>query len=497
MVRISEINLQNPWWARGEEFVRHDLHLQRAQPIFFRRKPISLEPGQIYLLRGPRQVGKTTYVKALIHQLLAGGVPPRDVLYLSLDFFTSRRELRNAITHFLDTRRESPRFYLFLDEVTYLNDWNLELKFLADQGWLRRGVVLATGSSAIRLKEKGELLPGRGVEGNEYYAKPLSFREFILQCAGYLAEHQPEEAFADDLRHLQSTLRSLPPESAFTQTFYEQVEEILPFKRELAYLFRLYLIGGGMPGVINHYLNNRYEKGFDHVDSLVAETYIRDILGDLNRLQRQEAIGRQLLRAIMDRYGSRYSLSRLSREMERSHITIAQYLEYMEESFICFVLYPYDFNNKRPRLKGDKKVYFFDPFIQHAVRSYLSGIDVWNCIEHVLDDEEMLSKVVEGVVIAHLRMWQEIPYLRTGNTFLWFYYDASGREIDAILRENEEYWGIQVKFQMQVDRRDLRRIAPVKRYLLLSREEVELGQEGLVLPTDVFLSLLPVSGRNI
>ena len=173
MVKIGEINAQNPWWSQGEEFARYDKSLSQAQPIFFERRQIETKKGGIYILRGPRQVGKTTYLKDFVRQAIRSGISPRDNMYISLDFFTSRRELRNAINYFLDSRRDAAHIYLLLDEVTSLEDWNLELKYMADQGILRRGIILATGSSASKLKEKGELLPGRGIEGKVNYIKWL------------------------------------------------------------------------------------------------------------------------------------------------------------------------------------------------------------------------------------------------------------------------------------------------------------------------------------
>ncbi len=101
----------------------------------------------------------------MIRRLIERGIPSKRILYLSLDFFTSRRELRNAIDYFLDLTRDAPKIFLFLDEITSIEDWSIELKRMADQGITRRGIILATGSSAIRLKEKGELLPVEGLRG--------------------------------------------------------------------------------------------------------------------------------------------------------------------------------------------------------------------------------------------------------------------------------------------------------------------------------------------
>jgi predicted AAA+ superfamily ATPase len=498
MVKISEINAQNPWWSQGIEFARYDKSLGEAKPIFFKRKPIETKSGNIYILRGPRQVGKTTYIKDSVRRLIENGTAPRDILYLSLDFFTSRRELRNAINYFLESRIDAARIYLLLDEITSIDDWNLELKYLSDQGVLKRAIILATGSSAVKLKEKRELLPGRGVEGNEYYIKPLGFREFTLQIIDFVAQHLTQDEFCHTLITLKTFLTSCSLDlGSGMDEIQEQVEKILPFKMALSYLFHLYLTTGGLPGVVNHYLDNRYLQQKNTIHSAIAEIFVRDVFGDLARLQKQENIIRQIFRAIVERYGSRYSFSNLSREIEKSHITTIDYLELMEDSFICFVLYSYDFNTKNVKAKGDKKVYFFDPFVLHSVKSYLGGSEVWDRITTSLENEELRGQMVEGVVISHLRMYGEIPLMRTGSTFLWYYYDRSGKEIDAVFRGDERYLGIEVKYQNQVNERDIRRISPLKRYFILSKEDAERKKSLMIIPVDIFLALLPVSERNI
>lgn len=207
MAKIAEIIGQNPWWKHGAEFIRYDHSLQKAKPIFFERRGIEPKKGDIFVLRGPRQIGKTTYLKYTVKKLIENGVPPKDILYLSLDFFTSRREMRNAIDYFINATRDSAEIYLFLDEITSIEDWNLELKFMADQGITKRGVILATGSSAVKLREKAELLPGRGLEGNEYYIKPLSFREFVLKSIDFITAMITRDEFWESLNKMKPLLK--------------------------------------------------------------------------------------------------------------------------------------------------------------------------------------------------------------------------------------------------------------------------------------------------
>lgn len=53
------------------------------------------------------------------------------------------------------------------------------------------------------------------------------------------------------------------------------------------YLFQVYIITSGLPGVINRCLPNRYIEGKERVEAQISEILIRDVLGDLSRFQKQ------------------------------------------------------------------------------------------------------------------------------------------------------------------------------------------------------------------
>jgi len=119
MVRIGEIIIQNPWWKHGERFPQYDRHLSRLSEslVFFKRKEFEINKENIYVVRGCRQVGKTTYLKEWVSRLIEGGVDPKRIFYLSLDFFASRKEMRKAIEYFLEINRDAQSLYIFLDEI--------------------------------------------------------------------------------------------------------------------------------------------------------------------------------------------------------------------------------------------------------------------------------------------------------------------------------------------------------------------------------------------
>ncbi|HDK35789.1 MAG TPA: hypothetical protein ENG82_02685 [Bacteroidetes bacterium] len=70
-------------------------------------------------------------------------------------------------------------------------------------------------------------------------------------------------------------------------------------------------------------------------------------------------------------------------------------------------------------------------------------------------------------------------------------------EIDALIKEKDEFPGIKIKYQNQVDERKLKQITPVKRYFVLSKEDFSRRDQVMILPVDLFLALLSVSEKNL
>ena len=129
--------------------------------------------------------------------------------------------------------------------------------------------------------------------------------------------------------------------------------------------------------------------------------------------------------------------------------------------------------------------------------SYLTGREPWDVITGSLEHEGLTGSLVESVVLSHLRMYGEIPLMKDCSTFLWYYYNRQGREMDAIMRGSEGFLGIEVKSQRSTDKRSILRIDHVNKSFLLSKMDFNRGEGFLVVPGDIFLSLLPVSRKNL
>jgi len=503
MVKIVEINNQNPWWKYGVNYGQYDMDLIRLQnqKVKVRRNRVAVEKNNICVIRGCRQIGKTTYMKWFISKLLSDGIDPRRIIYLAVDrFFASRRELRSAlVNYFLKRNRDADEVYILLDEITSLEDWNLELKHLYDSGSIQKAHVFVTGSSGEALRKAGEQLPGRGLEGNEYYMKPLSFREFVFQVNEYFASHSESNELKSSLLLLKQKLKTVKVTlGEDLDKVTSMIDVVLPFKSELEYLFEHYLSCGGFPIAINQYVENLlFRKKTMMFEPELVERFARMILGEISKRGKNEILTRRILKEIIDRYGNRFSYTKLAHDLGISHVTASDYLDFLEQSFILSVIYSYDFGRKELRYKANKKVYFQDPFIFYSLQSFLSGRDINEIIKETLENEELISKIVESVTSSHLLMSFEIPYIREANTFLWFYYDSKGRELDYVVRKNDGYWGIEVKYQNDVSPRDIVRVPEIHSYIILSKEDYIETENTLVVPAELFLSLLEKSKSNL
>lgn len=140
LVRLRE---QNRWWD-SPDALGMDYHLKAVAAAPFPinhpvEKMINLAQNRLYILRGPRQVGKTTILKKLIKNLITSdGADPRSIFYFAFDIAGLRNaaEVKDAIISYINWARSLPvqrdRLWILLDEVTYTPDWAVGIKAAYD-----------------------------------------------------------------------------------------------------------------------------------------------------------------------------------------------------------------------------------------------------------------------------------------------------------------------------------------------------------------------------
>jgi predicted AAA+ superfamily ATPase len=381
---------------------------------------------------GPRLVGKTTYLKLLVKELLEKGVPPRNILYFACDLLRQDKDIVELIRRF-DSLAGLGQKFIFLDEVTAVDGWERAVKFLLDSGMLKDKYLYVTGSSTIGLKK--ERFPGRPIQIRKFM--PLSFRSF---CKLFGSE---------ELKAALITGFELKPRSVF-----EFAKTLLPFQDELNRLFNSYLMCGGYPKAFFELMEEGEIRGETYRALYDATVF------DMAKLGRSEKITISILLGLLRRYGSKFSLNSLAKEMEiGSHLTVRDYLELMEELCIIRNYHQLDLAKKVPLYRKERKVYFTDPFI-------------YQTFSRVLNFRPDLAQLVEGVVGEHLSRCLEV------------YFHAGKREVDFICGEV----AVEVKWQEKTSPSDFPRIHFPNR-ILLSKSGLEYLEERnlAMIPVPIFL----------
>jgi uncharacterized protein len=158
----------NPWW-RGE----HIFGLPRLRRWAFQPVLSGVQQGltPATVLRGPRQVGKTTLLNQVIEALLDTGVAPRRIFRVQFDELPSLHGVPEPLLELTrwyaatvlqkslnQAAHDGEQAYVFFDEVQNLRDWAPQLKHLVDMQPVR---VMVTGSSALRIEAGRDSLAGR------------------------------------------------------------------------------------------------------------------------------------------------------------------------------------------------------------------------------------------------------------------------------------------------------------------------------------------------
>jgi predicted AAA+ superfamily ATPase len=294
------------WENKGWE--HEDVHLQRLHRKAFVHPFPEVRLGMgLHMIRGPRQVGKTTWLKILLAQ--HSREKPTDCFYLSCENVRDHLDLAEVL------KSVRKRKLLFLDEITFVKDWARAIKHEIDRGSLATTVL--TGSNAADLRRGGERLPGRRGQGIDLLLLPMNFDEFCR------ARRQAGWALPSRLD-------------------------------ELKQYFRI----GGFPAAVQ-------EAGGENRMPIEAhQTYQQWLAGDFTKFGKQEMHLREILLQIALTMSTPLSLQTLaSRTQLGSHHTAQSYVELLEDCFGLRTLYAVDPNTGAFRFKKDKKFYFTDPLI--------------------------------------------------------------------------------------------------------------------------------------
>ena len=467
----------NPWWE------------DKPLPVLpeFKRWPfprllrhISSPMAPALVLRGPRQIGKTTLQLQLVDHLLESGMKPQRILRVQFDELPGLKNFKSseAILRIVDwfeaeiarrslnqmARDGQPAILLF-DEVQNLDSWDVQTKFLVDSSTVR---VFITGSSALRIEAGRDSLAGR-IQTLE--VGPLHLYEIAsLRKEESLTPFQADNGWAEWKQ----------------QEFWRELNAFCNINRTaLERTFHAFSERGGYPLA----QRDPSQQWSEIADQLVENVVQRVIQHDLRMGERGRKRDEQLLEEVFRtacRYAGQFpSMSLLANEAREKMGAnvgpqrINAYLRFLDSSLLVHLVQPLEIRLKRQR--SGPKICLSD----HAIRAAWLQ-EIVPLTQDGLRGTQTLSTiaghVVESIVGYTL---SSLPCIQVAHVPP----GGSEPEIDFVITIGDMRIPVEVKYQSRID--PVRDVAGMMKFLdqkannaafglFITQEECDFGELPII-----------------
>jgi len=314
--------------------------------------------GKAFIVFGPRQTGKTTFVEQLLAKV------NKKTLYLNGDDADVRENLAkpnaNQIAQMLGDYE-----VLFIDEAQRITDVGLLIKIIVDR--FKKVQVIATGSSAFELSGKiNEPLTGRKYE---MMLLPFSYGELVKDTDFITEERSLEQR----------------------------------------------LIYGSYPEVINDPINAE-----EHL-KLLADSYLYKDLFALEEVKKP-LLFEKIVKALALQIGSEVNFSELAQLVKADQKTVDKYVSLLEKSFVVFTLPAFSGNVRNEIKKNKKIYFYDTGIVNAITRNFNklnNRTDVGALFENYMIAERM-KYLHQHQIEADVFFWrttqqQEIDYIEKTN----------------------------------------------------------------------------------
>jgi predicted AAA+ superfamily ATPase len=387
----------NPWW-RGMPMSEKNVPPHRRF-AFYEAKKLLEHPDirRFVVLSGARRVGKTTIMYQLISELLAKGVPVRNIVYLSFDNpILKLGGFEGVLRAYENAYPTEGEVYFFFDEVQYAEDWEVWIKTLFDSRPHLK--LVATGSASPTL-EKGSAESGVG-RWSVLRVPTLSFYEYcdLLEVAArpkLLKGIRPTQLYKMDKGDLSDLMNKLSP---------------------LQQHFNRYLTVGGFPELAlssDDALAQRMLRE-DVVDKVIK----RDVLTLFN-IRNPLQFEKVFLYLCMHS-SNIINVTTMCKELDdMNKSTLTSYIHFLKEANLIYISDPIGVDGKGI-LKGRSKIYVADAAIRNAVLM----------LEDVITIPEEMGIMVETAVYKHVA-----AFYYTSNAQVGYYrrLKENEKEVDVVV----------------------------------------------------------------
>lgn len=462
-----------PWWKDPLNWQLHDPDiavLQQGGRLFYEPRPLqNLEPGGLYILRGPRRVGKSVELKRAIYALLQSGISPRRIIHFPCDELNANdleRLVKMART--IATRSADEPRYWFLDEITAVSGkWWTTIKWLRDNdAGFRSDCVVLTGSSMRGLDDAVKALAGRrgDARDSDRLLLPMGFRQFCRATGLRLP---------DDGLHISASEFRDPASAA-------AIGELLPWLEDLILAWEAYLSVGGFPRAVSDFLQ-KSEVQPDFTNALWEV-----ISGEALRRAREftPAKAQLLLALLASALTQPVNLTSLGRNLGVAPATARERVDDLVATFTAWLCYPATPQGRPDHASpsaSHPKCYFTDPLL--ARLACIRDSDNTACPQvSALSEQQFgltLLRQMEGLQPGSFPQFASVMYAR-----------PTRREVDFV---GPSMRGVAFESKY-VDDRWRRETATLRvltdRGVIVTRSVLDLGGEVWAVPVSVAAWLL-------
>jgi len=303
----------NPWWEEDfkiEGLIERDSQLQKLEKYF--------QTKNIIFITGLRRIGKTSLLKLFIYRLINNKeVDPKNIFFVSLDdYLLAKKTIPEIIDQYRAIHRlkYSDKIYLFLDEITYKEKFEIQIKNIIDNQNVK---IVATSSSASFMRHKKPHLTGR-----QFIMEllPLTFQEY-LKFKNISIQKKDQ--------HLKESY------------------------------FNDFLKTGGVPEYV-------LTGNIEYLKELVDDILYKDIIA-YHHLKDEQLI-KDFFLLLMERAGKQISINKIASILSISPDTARRYLNIFSNCYIIHLMSRYGKTNER--ILSPKKIYGADLGIRNIFTGY-------------------------------------------------------------------------------------------------------------------------------
>ncbi|MBD3672882.1 MAG: ATP-binding protein [Planctomycetaceae bacterium] len=355
-----------------------------------------------------------------VQKLIDAGVPVAQLWWFRLDHpLLVEQSLGKLVESVIATSNGSAEkpAYLFLDEITYADKWDLWLKTFFDDRWPIR--LVGTSSATAAIREQGtESGVGRW---EEHFLSPCLFTEYLDLIHADYQNYECRDSLDESIQ-------------AAINQFNVQ---------DLSIERRKFLVTGGFPELL---INN--PGSADETSALLRS----------QRTLRSDAIEKAIYKDIPQSFGISeptklerllYTLAgqitgivspkTIAGDVGVSGVTIEKYISYLERAFIVFQLSNYSASEESIQRRG-KRLYFIDGAVRNA--ALLRGM-------RPLDSNEEMGHLVENMVASHLFSLAEQSGVRL------YHWRHGKQEVDLVYDHPEKPLAFEITLSKKHNRKGI------------------------------------------